>query len=46
MHGWSLSVGTRRAHVTRDSSGHQRASVRLPGGFSWSRSSRRSSHRH
>lgn len=40
-HGWSLSLGTRRARVTRDSGGHHSASVRLPGGFSWHRSSRR-----
>ncbi|MCX4514882.1 DUF4236 domain-containing protein [Streptomyces sp. NBC_01619] len=40
-HGWSLSLGTRRARVTRSSDGRSSASVRLPGGFSWRRSSRR-----
>ncbi|MCZ7457323.1 DUF4236 domain-containing protein [Streptomyces sp. WMMC940] len=40
-HGWSLSLGTRRAHITRGSGGHGRASVRLPGGFSWHRNFRR-----
>ncbi|MER6999017.1 DUF4236 domain-containing protein [Streptomyces sp. NPDC000410] len=40
-HGWSVSLGTRRAHVTRHSGGRRSASVRLPGGFSWRRSSRR-----
>ncbi|MFD7613487.1 DUF4236 domain-containing protein [Streptomyces sp. NPDC059828] len=40
--GWAMSFGTRRAHVTRHSGGHRSASVRLPGGFSW----HKSSHRH
>ncbi|MFC5803396.1 DUF4236 domain-containing protein [Streptomyces formicae] len=44
-HGWSMSLGTRRAHVTRDSSGRQSASVRLPGGVSWRRSLNRRSRR-
>ncbi|MEU2432856.1 MULTISPECIES: DUF4236 domain-containing protein [unclassified Streptomyces] len=44
-HGWSMSLGTRRAHVTQDSSGRRRASVRLPGGVSWSRSLDRRSRR-
>ncbi|MGW7364956.1 DUF4236 domain-containing protein [Streptomyces sp. NPDC054841] len=36
-HGWSVSLGTRRARLTRDSGGNSNASVRLPGGFSWRR---------
>ncbi|MFI1396974.1 DUF4236 domain-containing protein [Streptomyces sp. NPDC020681] len=40
-HGWSWTFGSRRAHVTRGSGGQRSASVRLPGGFSWSRHSRR-----
>ncbi|WP_329024477.1 DUF4236 domain-containing protein [Streptomyces sp. NBC_00690] len=43
-HGWSLSLGGRRAHLTRDSHGRRGAAVRLPGGFTWRRHSRR--HRH
>ncbi|MCP3820846.1 DUF4236 domain-containing protein [Streptomyces sp. A3M-1-3] len=39
--GWSVTFGSRRAHVTRDSHGHRSASVRLPGGFSWRHRSRR-----
>ncbi|MFE7777164.1 DUF4236 domain-containing protein [Streptomyces sp. NPDC057445] len=40
-HGWSVRFGTRRANVTRHSGGRHDASARLPGGFSWRRSSRR-----
>jgi hypothetical protein len=40
-HGWAVRFGTRRAQVTRHSGGGHSASVRLPGGFSWRRSSRR-----
>ncbi|WP_327679129.1 DUF4236 domain-containing protein [Streptomyces sp. NBC_00467] len=40
-HGWSWTLGGRRAHLTRDSHGHRSASVRLPGGFSWRRHSGR-----
>ncbi|MER5888267.1 DUF4236 domain-containing protein [Streptomyces sp. NPDC001941] len=35
-HGWSWHLGGRRAHATGNSHGHRSASVRLPGGFSWS----------
>ncbi|MFI1830812.1 DUF4236 domain-containing protein [Streptomyces sp. NPDC020412] len=40
-HGWSWSLGGRRAHLTRDSHGRRSAAVRLPGGFSLRRDSRR-----
>ncbi|MFF0446630.1 DUF4236 domain-containing protein [Streptomyces sp. NPDC004609] len=40
-HGWSWSFGGRRAHITRDSHGRRSAAVRLPGGFTWRRDSRR-----
>lgn len=40
-HGWSLSLGPRRAHLTQHSGGGRSASVRLPGGFSWRRRFRR-----
>ncbi|MFC8588050.1 DUF4236 domain-containing protein [Streptomyces sp. NPDC057217] len=40
-HGWSLSIGPRRAHVTHHGRGGRSASVRLPGGFTWRRHSRR-----
>lgn len=40
-HGWSWTFGGRRARVTGDSHGHRSASVRLPGGFTWRRHSRR-----
>ncbi|AVH98785.1 MULTISPECIES: DUF4236 domain-containing protein [Streptomyces] len=40
-HGWSLSLGPRRAHVAFHSRGGRSASVRLPGGLTWHRHSRR-----
>ncbi|MEU9703879.1 DUF4236 domain-containing protein [Streptomyces sp. NPDC047981] len=36
-HGWSLSFGPRRAHITRHGGGGHSASVRLPGGITWRR---------
>ncbi|MER5767211.1 DUF4236 domain-containing protein [Streptomyces sp. NPDC001985] len=39
--GWSWTVGTRRAHITRDRHGRRTTAVRLPGGFTWRRRSRR-----
>ncbi|ANW17535.1 DUF4236 domain-containing protein [Streptomyces clavuligerus] len=40
-HGWSLTLGGRRAHLTRDSHGRHGMAVRLPGGFVWRRRVRR-----
>ncbi|MFJ3583304.1 DUF4236 domain-containing protein [Streptomyces sp. NPDC090127] len=40
-HGWSVSFGPRRAHLTRHSGGGRSASVRLPGGLTYRRSLRR-----
>jgi hypothetical protein len=40
-HGWSWTLGTRRAHITRDRHGRRTTSVRLPGGLRWNRHSRR-----
>ncbi|MFI9121311.1 DUF4236 domain-containing protein [Streptomyces sp. WAC02707] len=40
-HGWSLSFGPRRAHVSYHGRGRHSTSVRLPGGFTWHRHSRR-----
>ncbi|MGK5630819.1 DUF4236 domain-containing protein [Streptomyces sp. URMC 123] len=40
-HGWSVTIGPRRAHITLHKHGRRTASVRLPGGLVWRRSSRR-----
>ncbi|MFE7130978.1 DUF4236 domain-containing protein [Streptomyces sp. NPDC057638] len=40
-HGWSWTLGSRRAHITRDSHGRRSTAVRLPGGLTWRRHARR-----
>ncbi|MFI1864877.1 DUF4236 domain-containing protein [Streptomyces jumonjinensis] len=40
-HGWSWTLGNRRAHITGDRHGRRTTAIRLPGGFTWRRRSRR-----